>query len=143
MCSPVMNNTFHRTNLWHRIPLQTTIGQRMIFKSKGAYSRKNTVYLIRFLRKHVYNTFVIKFHMDYCNHLFFKSRLTTENVTIGNTNIGGSNPILVQSMTTADTMNTQASVAEAIRMIDAGCELVRLTAPVKTKRKTSMRLNKH
>ncbi len=69
--------------------------------------------------------------MDYCNHLFFKSRLTTENVTIGNTNIGGSNPILVQSMTTADTMNTEASVAEAIRMIDAGCELVRLTAPSK------------
>ncbi|MEI8192968.1 MAG: (E)-4-hydroxy-3-methylbut-2-enyl-diphosphate synthase [Flavobacteriia bacterium] len=69
--------------------------------------------------------------MDYCNQLFVKSRLKTENVHIGNTNIGGDHPILVQSMTTADTMNTEASVAEAIRMIDAGCELVRLTAPSK------------
>jgi len=69
--------------------------------------------------------------MDYCNQLFVKSRLKTENVRIGNTNIGGDHPILVQSMTTADTMNTEASVAEAIRMIDAGCELVRLTAPSK------------
>jgi len=69
--------------------------------------------------------------MDYCNQLFVKSRLITENVHIGNTNIGGDHPILVQSMTTADTMNTEASVEEAIRMIDAGCELVRLTAPSK------------
>jgi len=69
--------------------------------------------------------------MDYCNQLFVKSRLKTENVHIGNTNIGGDHPILVQSMTTADTMNTEASVEEAIRMIDAGCELVRLTAPSK------------
>lgn len=45
--------------------------------------------------------------------------------------MGGDNAIRIQSMTTADTMDTEGSVKEAIRMIDAGCELVRLTAPSK------------
>lgn len=50
---------------------------------------------------------------------------------IGNVGFGGNNPIRVQSMTTADTMDTEKTVAESIRMIDAGCELVRITAPSK------------
>ncbi len=48
---------------------------------------------------------------------------------IGNVGIGGKNPIRVQSMTTTDTMDTAATVAQSIRMIEAGCELVRITAP--------------
>lgn len=47
----------------------------------------------------------------------------------GNVGIGGINPIRVQSMTTTDTMNTKATVEQSIRMIEAGCELVRITAP--------------
>jgi len=43
--------------------------------------------------------------------------------------MGGMHPIRIQSMTTVDTMDTQGSVAQAIRMIDAGCEYVRITAP--------------
>lgn len=43
--------------------------------------------------------------------------------------MGGDNPIRIQSMTTVDTMDTAGSVAQAIRMIDAGCEYVRITAP--------------
>ena len=43
--------------------------------------------------------------------------------------MGGENPIRIQSMTTVDTMDTTGSVAQAIRMIDAGCEYVRITAP--------------
>ena len=50
---------------------------------------------------------------------------------VGNVGIGGDNPIRIQSMTTTDTMDTEATVAQAIRMIDAGCELVRITAPSK------------
>ena len=50
---------------------------------------------------------------------------------IGHVGFGGDNPIRVQSMTTADTMDTEKTVAESIRMIDAGCELVRITAPSK------------
>ena len=48
---------------------------------------------------------------------------------VGQIGIGGNNPIRVQSMTTTDTMDTEATVAQSIRMIDAGCELVRITAP--------------
>lgn len=43
--------------------------------------------------------------------------------------MGGDNPIRIQSMTTVDTMDTAGSVAQAIRMIDAGCEYIRITAP--------------
>ncbi len=43
--------------------------------------------------------------------------------------MGGHHPIRVQSMTTVDTMDTKGSVEQAIRMVDAGCEYVRITAP--------------
>jgi (E)-4-hydroxy-3-methylbut-2-enyl-diphosphate synthase len=65
----------------------------------------------------------------YCNSLISYSRLKTREVMVGTIGIGGNNPIRVQSMTTTDTMDTEATVAQSIRMIDAGCELVRITAP--------------
>lgn len=67
----------------------------------------------------------------YCANLFSRERFLTSEVKIGELIMGGNNPIRVQSMTTADTMDTKKSVEESIRMIDAGCELVRLTAPSK------------
>lgn len=54
--------------------------------------------------------------------------LKTSEVTISNTPLGGNNPIRVQSMTNTDTMNTDATVAQAIRIIEAGGEYVRVTA---------------
>lgn len=65
----------------------------------------------------------------YCNSLTEYSRYVTREVKVGNVGIGGSNPIRLQSMTTTDTMNTQLTVEQSIRMIEAGCELVRITAP--------------
>ncbi|MEO8086597.1 MAG: (E)-4-hydroxy-3-methylbut-2-enyl-diphosphate synthase [Bacteroidota bacterium] len=65
----------------------------------------------------------------YCNSLTWYSRLLTREVKVGDLGIGGSNPIRVQSMTTTDTMDTNRTVEQSIRMIDAGCELVRITAP--------------
>ncbi len=56
-------------------------------------------------------------------------RRETVAVKIGDLTMGSAYPVRVQSMTTTDTMDTEASVAQSIRMIDAGCELVRLTAP--------------
>jgi (E)-4-hydroxy-3-methylbut-2-enyl-diphosphate synthase len=50
---------------------------------------------------------------------------------VGNIGVGGKNPIRIQSMTTTDTMDTEATVQQAIRMIEAGCEIVRITAPSK------------
>ena len=65
----------------------------------------------------------------YCNSLTRYNRLLTREVKIGELWLGGNHPIRVQSMTTTDTMDTAATVAQSIRMIEAGCELVRITAP--------------
>ena len=65
----------------------------------------------------------------YCNSLTRYNRLLTREVRIGELWLGGNHPIRVQSMTTTDTMDTAATVAQSIRMIEAGCELVRITAP--------------
>lgn len=73
----------------------------------------------------------MKKDQKYCNSLTHFERLKTREVAIGNVKFGGENPIRLQSMTTVDTMDTEGSVAQAIRMIDAGCELVRFTAPSK------------
>ncbi len=65
----------------------------------------------------------------YCIDLFNRKRYPTREITVGKIKMGGSQPIRIQSMTTTDTMDTQKSIEQSIRMIDAGCELVRLTAP--------------
>lgn len=70
-------------------------------------------------------------NLPYCSDLLVRKRYPTREVVVGNLKLGGDNPVRLQSMTTADTMDTTASVEESIRMIDAGCELVRLTAPSK------------
>ena len=57
------------------------------------------------------------------------SRRKTVTVTIGDVPMGSDYPIRVQSMTTIDTMDTAGSVAQSIRMIEAGCEYIRITAP--------------
>lgn len=65
----------------------------------------------------------------YCNSLTEYSRRKTREVFIGDVPLGGNNPIRVQSMTTVDTMDTEGSVEQTLRMVEAGCEYVRITAP--------------
>ena len=65
----------------------------------------------------------------YCNSLTEYSRFVTREVNIGDVPLGGNNPIRIQSMTTTDTMDTLGTVEQSIRMVDAGCEYVRITAP--------------
>ncbi|WPR74272.1 (E)-4-hydroxy-3-methylbut-2-enyl-diphosphate synthase [Algoriphagus sp. NG3] len=65
----------------------------------------------------------------YCDSLTSYSRRKTIPVRIGDVIVGGDNPIVVQSMTTVDTLDTEGSIEQSIRMIEAGCELVRITAP--------------
>lgn len=55
------------------------------------------------------------------------SRRKTHEVRIGQLRIGGNNPVAVQSMTTCSTMDTQGCIEQAIRIIQAGGQLVRLT----------------
>lgn len=70
-------------------------------------------------------------NQSYCIDLLNRKRFPTQEVSIGKVKLGASNPIRLQSMTTTDTMDTEKSVAQSIRMIEAGCEIVRLTAPSK------------
>lgn len=65
----------------------------------------------------------------YCNSKTEYSRFLTREVQIGDIPMGGNNPIRIQSMTTVDTMDTMGSVEQTIKMVDAGCEYVRITAP--------------
>lgn len=58
-------------------------------------------------------------------------RLSTREVQIGSIAIGSQQAIRVQTMTTTDTMDTEATIAQSIRCIEAGAELVRITAPSK------------
>jgi (E)-4-hydroxy-3-methylbut-2-enyl-diphosphate synthase len=57
------------------------------------------------------------------------SRCVTREVRVGELGIGGANPIRIQSMTTTDTRDTDATVAQVARLAEAGCEIVRITAP--------------
>ncbi len=52
----------------------------------------------------------------------------SKEINIGNLSLGGANPVRIQSMTSTDTMDTEATVEQSIRMIEAGCEMVRITA---------------
>ena len=66
---------------------------------------------------------------NYCNSIIQYSRFVTREVNIGGVMMGGEQTIRIQSMTTTDTMDTEGTIAQSIRMIDAGCEYVRITAP--------------
>src|SRR6267143_4794255 len=67
--------------------------------------------------------------LSYCESPFVYHRRKTREVKVENVGIGGDNPIRVQSMITCDTMDTEASVQQTIELADAGCEIVRITAP--------------
>src|SRR6186713_3740138 len=67
----------------------------------------------------------------YCESLTGYKRLKTKEVKVGDLMLGNFHPIRVQTMTTTDTMDTMATVEQSIRCIEAGSELVRITAPSK------------
>ncbi|PYL23271.1 MAG: 4-hydroxy-3-methylbut-2-en-1-yl diphosphate synthase [Verrucomicrobia bacterium] len=67
--------------------------------------------------------------MNYCSNPLQYHRRVTREVKVGNVGIGGDNPIRVQSMITCDTMDTEASIQQTMELAEAGCEIVRITAP--------------
>ena len=67
--------------------------------------------------------------MNYCSNPLQYHRRATREVKVGNVGVGGNNPIRVQSMITCDTMDTEASIQQTLELADAGCEIVRITAP--------------
>ena len=74
---------------------------------------------------------VISKTRKFCNSLTEYSRYQTREVYIGDIPCGGNNPIRIQSMTITDTMDTKATVEQTIRMVESGCDYVRITAPSK------------
>jgi (E)-4-hydroxy-3-methylbut-2-enyl-diphosphate synthase len=73
--------------------------------------------------------FVHSVLVNYCSDPLQYHRRATREVKVGNVGIGGDNPIRVQSMITCDTMDTEASIQQTIELTEAGCEIVRITAP--------------
>lgn len=69
--------------------------------------------------------------LKYCASLTSYQRYKSHEVKVGSIGVGGENPIRLQSMTTTNTMDTDSTVKQSIRMIDAGSEIVRITAPSK------------
>ena len=67
--------------------------------------------------------------VNYCRNPLHHERRKTREVKVGNVGIGGNNPIRVQSMITCDTMDTEASIQQTLELAEAGCEIVRITAP--------------
>ena len=65
----------------------------------------------------------------YCASRFQTLRRATHEVKVGSVGVGGANPIRVQSMTTSDTQDVAATVAQSIALAEVGCEIVRITAP--------------
>jgi (E)-4-hydroxy-3-methylbut-2-enyl-diphosphate synthase len=78
----------------------------------------------------------------YSADLLNYKRLLTREVNIGGLLIGNNNPIRIQTMTTTDTMDTAATVAQSIRCIQAGAELIRITAPSKTEAENLLAIKK-
>ena len=67
----------------------------------------------------------------YCSSRFQARRRDTRVINVGGIYIGGDNPIRIQSMTTTKTQDIDATVSQTLALAEAGCEIVRITAPNK------------
>lgn len=63
----------------------------------------------------------------YCDSIFKTKRWKTREVMIGNVGIGGNNPVRIQSMTTSNTRDVEATIEQIVRLADVGCEIARVT----------------
>ena len=65
--------------------------------------------------------------MSYCESIYRTVRRKTREVMVGKVGVGGKNPIRVQSMTTSNTRDVDATIEQIVRLADAGCEIARVT----------------
>ena len=65
--------------------------------------------------------------MKYCESISQTKRMKTREIKVGTVGIGGTNPIRIQSMTTSNTRDVNATVEQIVRLADAGCEIARIT----------------
>lgn len=78
----------------------------------------------------------------YCLSRFQTLRQPTREVKVGTVGVGGKNPIRIQSMTTTDTQEVEATVKQIVALVEAGCEIVRITAPNKKAAEALKRIRK-
>ncbi|PRD36517.1 UNVERIFIED_CONTAM: ispG [Trichonephila clavipes] len=104
------------------------ISDDKIRKTSG-YDKSNSRYTIKLTLCGMDSLKSSELAGGYCNSKTSYSRFLTREVQIGDIPMGGNQPIRIQSMTTVDTMDTMGSVEQTIKMVDAGCEYVRITAP--------------
>ncbi len=65
--------------------------------------------------------------MQYCESVYQTRRFKTREIKVGSVGVGGSNPVRIQSMTTSNTRDVDATVEQIVRLADAGCEIARVT----------------
>lgn len=65
--------------------------------------------------------------MKYCESIYQTKRWKTREVLVGNVGVGGNNPIRIQSMTTSNTRDVEATIDQIMRLADVGCEIARVT----------------
>ncbi|MDA8736461.1 (E)-4-hydroxy-3-methylbut-2-enyl-diphosphate synthase [Opitutales bacterium] len=82
------------------------------------------------------------FNLDYCASRFQATRRESRIIHVGNVAIGGDNPVRIQSMTTTNTQDIDATVAQTLALAEAGCEIVRITAPNKAAAKALGEISK-
>jgi (E)-4-hydroxy-3-methylbut-2-enyl-diphosphate synthase len=78
----------------------------------------------------------------YCGSRFQARRRDSRAINVGGVYIGGNNPIRIQSMTTTKTQDIDATVAQTLALAEAGCEIVRITAPNKAAAAALEEINK-
>ena len=81
-------------------------------------------------------------NLDYCASRFQATRRESRIIQVGNVAIGGDNPVRIQSMTTTNTQDVDATVAQTLALAEAGCEIVRITAPNKAAAKALGQISK-
>ncbi len=70
-------------------------------------------------------------NMHYCRSRYQSERRVSRRINIGDVGVGGNQPLRVQSMTTTNTQDIEATVKQTLALAEAGCEIVRITAPNK------------
>lgn len=65
--------------------------------------------------------------MKYCESIYKTERWKTREVFVGHVGVGGNHPIRIQSMTTSNTRDIEATIDQIMRLSDAGCEIARVT----------------
>ena len=81
-------------------------------------------------------------HLPYCLSRFQTIRQPTREVKVGTVGVGGNNPLRIQSMTTTNTQDVEATVKQTLALVEAGCEIVRITAPNKKAAEALKRIRK-